>query len=105
MVDDELHDDGFGDGQVEFDAEACPVPAGPVAQGAGVTACRVGGRGFSQKFAYGVRGLFGQLRGQQQLSGRRGEGREGFFLLHTMYYLLRIGPYSHDNHHLSWVDR
>ena len=83
MVHQELDDDGFAYGQGDFDAIAQPMPTRPVAQGTGVTARRVDGRGFGEQFAYGLSGCLGQLRGQLQRLGSRCESWNRLFLFHN----------------------
>ncbi len=60
----ELEHGGFGYRQGQLDAVARRVPAGPVAQGAGVAAGGVLGRGFGQQLSDRIGSLLGQLFGQ-----------------------------------------
>lgn len=64
VIDYELEHDRFGYRQGQLDAVARRVPAGPVAQGAGVAAGRVRGCGFGQQFADRIGSLLSQLFGQ-----------------------------------------
>lgn len=89
MVDHELQDGGLGHRQRQLDPITGGVPAGPVAQRAGVAARGVGGGRLGEQFSHRIGSLFGQLIGQGQAGGWLREGRNRGNIFHSMYVLLR----------------